>query len=102
MIKKMPLIITDEELEELLTLEGAVKGMIKRINDIRDKCKLQGSFYTTKFICTVKERTRIGIAPLECVEDALGRDVLEQHSLIRISKYHIIQVVRNETVPIEM
>ncbi len=82
----------DEMLQELIALEQDVKIKYKRIEEIKAWCKEQGSFATDHHVCSVKEHTRTGLAGLDVVAKALGRDLLEDLDLIRVSQFLTVHV----------
>lgn len=86
--------LEDEMLSELIELEEEVKVASKRIHEIREWCKAQGSFCTEFYVCSVQPRSRTGIAALDKVVKALGRDILEEHELISTSSFSVISVTR--------
>lgn len=92
----MKLQVTDEDLAELLSLEAQVKPLLKRIAEIRNACKVQGSFYTANHVCTVKEQERQIIAGLAEVSRFIHPKILERYGLIRISTAYIVHIAKLE------
>lgn len=92
----MRISITDEDLEELLSLEAQVKPLLKRIAEIRTACKAYGSFYTANHVCTVKIQERKIIAGLAEVTRFIDSKILERYGLIRESKAYIVHISRLE------
>lgn len=84
--------ITNKILDELMHLEQQSKIIDARITEIRSACKDAGSFSTSKYVCAVTTQTRTGLASLALVETALGRQILEQHNLIKTTEYKTIKV----------
>lgn len=84
--------LQDKDLKELVELELLVKPMLKRINEIKELCKLQGSFYTANYVCSVKSLERRGLPGLAEVQKAIGKDILEEYGLIKVSSFLIVHV----------
>ncbi len=79
-------------LAEYLALQEELKIKGKRYDEIRNWCKAQGTFATDQYVCAVKLQTRVGLAGLETVTTALGREILEENDLIRESEFLLVSV----------
>lgn len=86
------MIPSDAELEEYLNLTARLKFIQERVDEIKETCKSVGSFSTGKYVCAVTDQERRGIAGLDEVIKALGKDVLYQNGLIRLSVYQVVRV----------
>lgn len=86
--------ITDSILQELLNLESTVKIAQKRIVEIKEACKLKGSFATAYFVCSVYEQSARRLAPLDEVASVVGMDVLVKNNLINQTTYQVVKVTQ--------
>ena len=86
--------ITNECLEELITLEESMKIISKRVDELKTACKERGTFSTGMYACVVSEQTRVGLAGMADVISVVGREVLELHGLIRTTTYLTVKVSR--------
>lgn len=85
-------------LTEFLILTADIKAKTKRLEEIKKWCKDRGTFSTSKFVCSVNLRTRTGLAGLEIVIDAIGKQILEDNDLIRTSEFLLVTVSKKETI----
>jgi hypothetical protein len=83
---------SDLELEEYLVLSAKIKFLEQRVSEIKEACKTIGSFSTDKYVCAVTDQERRGIAGLSEVEKALGKDLLYQHGLIRLTVFQVVRI----------
>src|SRR5689334_2687482 len=84
--------VTDQELKEYLTLKHDVKVMLNRMNEIKEKCKLQGSFYTANYVCSISIEKRTGLVGLQKVLKVIDRDILEKYELIQTTSYLSVDI----------
>jgi hypothetical protein len=82
----------ERALTELLVLEEAIKPMQKRINEIREWCKSQGSFATDNFVVSVKPRNQVRLVGLKAAIEALGIEILESNGLIQEIEVFLVNV----------
>lgn len=80
-------------LKELLILEAKVAPMLKRIGEIKEWCKEQGSFHTDKFVCVVQPRTQRRMVSMADAAHILGgEEILEELDLINYVQFLIVAV----------
>lgn len=91
--------IDNEMLRELFALEQEVRKKQKRISEIKDLCRLKGSFATKEFVCSVSEVSREIIGPTQKVLQVFGREALEKAELIYTSKFVTIRTTKKDIVP---
>lgn len=97
---KNPVVHAEVEqlLSELLELEANVKPMIRRINEIKEWCKEQGSFCTLQYVCSVQGRMQKRLIGLQAAIDAMGgEEALEELGLIQIIEFLTVHVGRKSS-----
>lgn len=83
-------------LEELLRLEKRSKKDLKRISEIKDWCKQQGSFSTNKFVCAVGTRSKTCLISMDEATSRLGFDFIEEYSLAKTVSYLVVNVSKKD------
>lgn len=79
-------------LREYIFLKDEIRIKTKRLSEIQTWLKSKGTFSTDLYVCAVKLQTRTGLAGLEVVAEAIGRAILEEHDLIRVSEFLLVNV----------
>ena len=83
---------TDDELYEFLLIQENMKVLKDRLERIREKCKVCGSFYTNKYVCTVTEQESTRIASLSEVCEVIDEEILKANNLIKQVKSVIVRI----------
>lgn len=84
----------DEILEEYLHLQERAKPILARIGEIRSWCKSKGSFCTLNYVCSVENRTRIGLISKEEAISIFTEEGVKSLGLLKKSEYELIHVSR--------
>ncbi len=70
--------------------------MVKRITQIKDWCKEQGSFSTEEHVVSIKHRTQDRLVGLEAAVLALGLETLEKNGLIQQIEITLVNISKKE------
>jgi hypothetical protein len=81
-------------LTEYLKLLEDIKPMSKRIEEIRAWCKEMGPFATDHFVCSIEDRERTGVVPLQELIEILGKEKIEALGLTKTCAFSIVHVSR--------
>jgi hypothetical protein len=88
--------LTNEILKEYLELEKAAKEIEKRMSEIKEAAKDQGSFSTRDCVVAVSEYTRESLAGLKEVEKVIDKALLVRHGLVKVTEVRTVKILAKE------
>lgn len=84
--------VTNDVLKEAMKLERMIRVASKRLSEIKQDCKDQGSFCTRDFAVSVYDQSAERLAPKDDFFAFYDREDLREKGLLKTSTFQIVKI----------
>jgi len=84
--------LTDETLEKLVMIEAQIKDLEQKAKEIKDLCRMTGSFSTDRFLVMVTPVVQTRLESIDAMTKFFGKDALEEAGLIKRVSFSTVRV----------